>query len=133
MKPLDREAAWNWIVECYGRPGVADALLQQQQETDLDVVLHLFEKYVRDVLGVRLDSDAIAVAQVGIATWRSRVIKPIRNLRRELKTMTGLDMIDPARHGFRESIKGMELMAERVEFMSLCNWLEARQAGAVLG
>jgi len=124
MITIDREAAWNWIVGYYGRPGVADELLREQQETDLDVVLHLFEQYLCEVRGIRLDAGALAQAQAGISTWRSQVIKPIRNLRRELKTMSGLDTIDPSRHGFRESIKGMEVMAERVEFLSLCNWLE---------
>ena len=126
MVKLDRELAWRTIVSWYEAPGAAEALLQAQQETGLDVVLHLFLRYVRSELGVALSPDEEAQAQQVIAPWRDQVIVRVRALRRELKTLPGLEQVDDSRHDWREQLKVMEVKAERVEFMSLCGWLEPR-------
>lgn len=126
MIKLDRELAWRTIVSWYETPGAADALLKAQQDTGLDVVLHLFLRYVRDELGVDLTPEEEAQAQQAIAPWRDQVIVRVRALRRELKTLSGLEQVDDSRHDWREQLKVMEVKAERVEFMSLCGWLERR-------
>ncbi len=121
---LDREHAWRTIVSWYEEPGAAEALLREQQEHGLDVVLHLFLRYVRTELGLVLSREEEAQAHQAIAPWRDQVIVRVRALRRELKTLPGLDAIDDSRHDWREQLKVMEVKAERVEFMSLCGWLD---------
>ena len=121
---IDREHAWRTILGWYGEPGVAEALLLEQQRSALDVVLHLFLRYVESELRIVLGPSQRAEAQASIAVWRDRVIARVRELRRELKTMEGLEAIDDSRHEWREQLKAMEVKAERVEFMSLCAWLE---------
>jgi uncharacterized protein (TIGR02444 family) len=123
---VDREHAWQTIVSWYGEPGAADALLLEQQCTGLDVVLHLFFRYVEHEMKIALNADERADAQQAIAVWRDRVIVRVRELRREIKTMQGLDAIDDSRNDWREQLKAMEVRAERVEFMSLCAWLDRR-------
>jgi len=121
---LDRDLAWKTIVAWYGEPGAAEQLLQAQQESGLDVVLHLFLRYVTEELRIELDQAARGAARATIQTWREQVIQPVRELRRALKHMPGLEDIDTSRHEWREALKGMEVKAERVEFISLFNWLE---------
>lgn len=121
---LDRDLAWKTIVAWYEQPGAAEQLLRAQQETGLDVVLHLFLRYVTEVLCIELDEPAQDAARAAVQTWREQVIQPVRELRRTLKHMPGLEDIDASRHEWREALKGMEVKAERVEFMSLFNWLE---------
>lgn len=126
---IDREHAWRTIVGWYSEPGAAEALLLEQQRNGLDVVLHLFLRYVETELHITLSPTEQAEAQRAIAVWRERAIAPLRELRRSLKAMDGLDAIDESRHEWREQLKAMEVKAERVEFMSLCAWLE-RHHGA---
>ncbi len=121
---IDRDHAWRTIVAWYGEPGAADALLLEQQRSGLDVVLHLFLRYAACELRITLSPAEQAEAQAAIAAWRDRVVVRVRELRRELKTMEGLEAIDDSRHEWREQLKAMEVKAERVEFMSLCAWLE---------
>lgn len=123
---LDREHAWTTIVGWYGLPGAAEELLRRQQEEGLDVVWHLFQRYLESELGVRLSEAEQREAQNAVQLWREQVIHTVRELRRALKTMPGLESVDDSRHAWRESLKGMEVKAERVEFMSLCNWFEKR-------
>ena len=123
---IDRDAAWAAIVAYYARPGVADDLLRAQQESDLDVVVFLFFRYLEDDLHQVFDAAVHAEARAAIEAWRVGAIKPLRALRRNLKSMAGLETIDATRHEFRESLKQMELKAERIEFLSLCTWLEGR-------
>ncbi len=125
---IDRDAAWKTIVGYYSRPGVAEDLLRQQQESDLDIVLFLFLRYLSEELHLTIPPALRSDAEHCVAAWRNVVIKPTRALRRRLKDMPGLEAIDDSRHEFRESLKQIELQAERVEFNSLCNWLEARSA-----
>jgi uncharacterized protein (TIGR02444 family) len=123
---IDREHAWRTIVSWYAEPGAAEALLLEQQRSGLDVVLHLFLRYVETELHITLGPGEQAEAQAAIAVWRDRVIARVRELRRGLKTMDGLEAIDDSRHDWREQLKAMEVKAERIEFMSLCAWLERR-------
>ncbi len=123
---IDRDAAWKAIVGYYSQPGVAEDLLHQQQESDLDIVLFLFLRYLIEELHLTISAALRSDAEACVATWRSVVIQPTRSLRRRLKDMPGLEAIDDSRHAFRESLKQIELQAERVEFNSLCNWFEAR-------
>ena len=123
---IDRDAAWAAIVGHYARPGVADELLHAQQASDLDIVLFLFFRYLEQDLHQVFDGAARAEARAAIESWRNAAIKPLRAMRRSLKEMAGLDAIDATHFAFRESLKQMELTAERIEFLSLCNWLEGR-------
>jgi len=125
---LDREHAWRTILSWYEVPGAAQALLREQEERGLDVVLHLFLRYARTELGLALGREDEEQAKRLMSPWRDQVISRVRALRRELKTMPGLEAIDDSRHDWREQLKVMEVKAERVQFMSLCAWLEGRAA-----
>ena len=100
---------WDFSLEIYRRPEVASACLRCQDEAGADVNLILFLLW-RAMSGLRLAEGEIASLDEKVAWWREHVVKPLRTLRRNLKSRT-LDQGG----AFRERIKAAELEAERIE------------------
>lgn len=128
MSALDRDAAWRHIIEVYARPGVAEDLLRQQQESGLDIVLHLFFLYVNERLGggVGVDDQERLDAEALVKPWRESVIGPLRSLRRSMKELPGPAGSGGAKESLRQSVKEAELKAEQIEFNALCEWFDGR-------
>ena len=99
---------WEWTLEAYGRPGVADATLALQDAHGQNTSLLLWAVWAEG------PAPAILAQAVEIArAWEGRVLAPIRKVRRDLKpAFPGVD--DGAREGLREDVKAAELRAERV-------------------
>jgi uncharacterized protein (TIGR02444 family) len=123
---LDRDAAWQFILEVYARPGVADDLLLRQQETGLDIVLYLVFMYATEQLGLRFTESDHAQAADLVRSWRETVIVPLRALRRMLKALPAPEGTGNAKEALRQTIKQAELQAEQTEFQMLCAWLDGR-------
>ena len=129
MSGLVRDDAWRYILEVYARSGVAEDLLRQQQETGLDIVLHLFFLYVKDRLGQTVSDQARLGAEALVLPWRETVIVPLRTLRRAMKDLPGPAGTGDAKELLRQSIKQAELQAEQTEFYALCEWFDGWQRG----
>lgn len=125
---MNNEDAWKHACRCYARPGVAQALLHEQDQNGLDVVLHLFTLYVREALGISLDAAALAEAERLVKPWRDEVIVPLRALRRATKEKPAPGAGgNEACESVRRMLKEAELRAERAELDALCEWLGARR------
>jgi uncharacterized protein (TIGR02444 family) len=124
---MDKDDAWTFIVARYEAPGRADELLKAQDESGLDIVLHLFREYVLERLGLTLDEAQVAEAQSALALWRSGVIEPLRTIRRSLKQAERFAPVATAEAAeLRFSVAQAELQAERAELNALCEWLQDR-------
>ena len=114
---------WDWTLEAYARPGVPEACLALQDEHDLNTSFLLWAVWAEG-------ADAAVLAQAANAgkVWDSRVLKPVREVRRTLKsTFPAVD--DGAREGLREDVKSVELRAERVLMETFEALTERRRGG----
>lgn len=88
---------WDWAVETYGRPGVAEACLALQDSYGQNVSFLLWAIWANP------DEAALARGVQVARDWDQAVLAPLRSVRRALKTDEAL----------REDIKAAELKAER--------------------
>lgn len=103
---------WDFSVTAYGRPGVAPACLALQERHGLDVNLLLYCAWCGS-RGRRLEETALRALDGRIAAWREEVVRPLRAVRRWLKTQETALGEDP--QALRQEIKRLELEAERIE------------------
>ena len=96
---------WDYSVAAYSRDGVPQACLELQDCCGLDVNVLLYGAWLA-VLDRRLTRPHLADIDVGVEEWRSKVVQPLRSLRRELRSY-------PAAAAIREDIKAVELRGER--------------------
>jgi uncharacterized protein (TIGR02444 family) len=99
---------WDWTLEAYGRPGVAEATLALQDDHGQNTSLLLWAVWTEGA-----DPASLARAVEVTRSWDARVLMPIRKVRRELKPAFA-GVADDAREGLREDVKAAELRAERV-------------------
>lgn len=118
---------WDFSLALHARPGVADACLALQDRRDLDVNLLLFCCWQAN-RGIALSDDDVSAVVAATRDWQSRVVVPLRGLRRHLGTLGRADA-DPLRQGIKEN----ELEAERLEQALLLRQAEALKRGAAGG
>lgn len=110
-------ALWDFCVAVYGRPGVADACLELQDEHGADVPLLLAALWSAGEGSGLLTGDDLTALDRVVAPWRDNVIRPLRQARRWMKAAGHAD--DP----LRERLKAAELAAERRELEMIAAWL----------
>jgi uncharacterized protein (TIGR02444 family) len=112
-----RQGLWDFALRLYGAPDVGDACLVLQDESGVDVPVLLFSAW--------LTKNSVALSQADIARidglvldWRSEVVKPLRAIRRRLKSGPHPA---PARETetLRNGVKGVELSSEKIELAVL--------------
>jgi uncharacterized protein (TIGR02444 family) len=106
---------WRFSLSLYRRPGVAAACLELQDRRNLDVNLLLFALW-RGMAGERLTSARLTTLDLLMADWRDRSVRPLRNIRRDLKPL--LERLGPHRaaaEALRAEIAAAELRAEQIE------------------
>ena len=118
---------WDFSLHFYAQPGVAAACLRCQDEAAADVNLLLFALW-HAASGTCLHQDEISAADVAVAPWRDHVIKPLRSLRRALKSPP-LATLEPT-GGFRKQVQALELECEHVEQPLLARSLPPRPGNA---
>lgn len=98
---------WDWALDAYGRPGVAEAALAAQDRDGRIVSFLLWKAWA--------DPDAATEARgAEIArAWSRAAIVPLREARRALKAPAP-PVDDAAREGLREQVRAAELQAERL-------------------
>ena len=109
---VDRNPFWIFSLAVYQQPGIPEACLYAQDRFDVDVNVLLFAVWhvaSHDrVPEPSLMADAARVS----ASWRSRVVAPLRTIRRAMKDgIAGWDA--PEVEACRDRVKVLELAAER--------------------
>ncbi len=108
---------WDWVVEAYARPGVAEACLDLQDRQDQSVPLLLFAAWAA-ATGRTLNAEALEAAIDMARAWDGALVGPLRRLRRTLKAAIP-DIDDDARLALREQVKAVELDGERRLLLAL--------------
>ena len=104
---------WDFSLEIYRFPGVADRLIALQDDYDADVNLVLFCCWCGQEGRLPLEATFFERADRNLGEWRREVIEVLRSLRREMKG--GIRGISPeTSEPIRGEVKRLELNAERV-------------------
>lgn len=115
--PGNDSAFWPFSLRFYRRPEVPPLCLALQDACGVDVNCLFF------VLFLAVNGRALSVADVRriddhTRAWRSRVVQPLRAIRRAMKD--GVDPVDaPAAVALRDAIKRNELEAEHLQQLAL--------------
>lgn len=101
---------WDWAVEAYARPGVAERLIALQDTAGQNVPLLLWAAW-NAATGRTSEAEALEAARDVARAWDEAAVSPLRAVRRRLKAP--LPDLDPsARERIREAVKRVELEAE---------------------
>ena len=119
---------WDFSLAAYGREGVADACIALQEAHGADVNILLFCAWA-GCKGVRLDRPQIEAACEAVREWHEEIVRPLRSVRRRLKTA-----VDGAPPGelqpvLRARIQKIEIDAEHIEQLRLAALADALEAG----
>lgn len=108
----------QFALELYARDGVPDACLHLQDRHDLDVTLVLFAAFVGAGRRQRLNTANLEAAQARVDAWHREVVRPLRAVRRRLKTGPPPAPNDATAH-LRRRIQQIEIDAELIELDEL--------------
>jgi uncharacterized protein (TIGR02444 family) len=109
----DESPFWRFSLRFYARPQVSAACLKLQDEAGVDVNLLLFLLFLAEHQR-QVNLSDVARFDDTIRSWRESVVKPLRTLRRAMKTGIG-DIPVTASENFRGQIKRLELESEQIE------------------
>jgi uncharacterized protein (TIGR02444 family) len=112
-KPREESPFWRFSLRFYSRPSVGAACLALQDEAGADVNLMLFLLFLAEHKR-QVTRDDIARLDGAVRSWRDSVVKPLRALRRVLKTGIG-EIPIAVSETFRGQIKRLELESEQIE------------------
>jgi uncharacterized protein (TIGR02444 family) len=115
------QACWDFVVDLYAKPGVAQACLELQERLGVDVSFLLTALFYAVRGGLDLSAEEIEKLDRRISAWRAEVIFPLRRLRRRLKSG---DLSSQPTDEFYRRIKADELLAEQIEISALVHQLE---------
>lgn len=111
------QGLWDFALRLYGAPGVGEACLLLQDESGVDVPVLLFSAWLT-MNSVALSATEIVRIDGLVADWRNEVVKPLRAVRRRLKSGP-----HPAptkeTETLRNGVKGVELSSEKIELAML--------------
>jgi len=103
---------WDFSLEIYERPGVAEACIGLQDDAGLDVNVLLYCIWAAVEGPGRLDEADMQRALDLTGDWQARVVRQLRSARRAAGTLGGASLFVNA---CRRDIAATELSAERVE------------------
>jgi uncharacterized protein (TIGR02444 family) len=118
---------WEFSLQQYGKPGVAEACLEAQDRFAADVNLLLYAAWLTRQ-GLGLDASQWRSLESELQPWRQQVLLPLRGLRRGWRQL-------PAAAGLRQQLKALELEAEREQQQQIWRWHQqglAKAAGEAL-
>jgi len=106
---------WDWSLRVYAAPAVEKALLELQDRHGLDVNLLLFAGWTSLTGQGRLTESAWGELVAATADWRTKVIEPLRAVRRHLKRDRG----GADAEALRSRVKALELDAEHAAQLAI--------------
>jgi uncharacterized protein (TIGR02444 family) len=111
--PRDDSPFWRFSLRFYARSKVSAACLVLQDESGVDVNLLLFLLFLAEHQR-QVTAPDVATLDRAVLAWRDSVVKPLRALRRALKTGIG-EISVTVSETFRGQIKRLELDSEHIE------------------
>ncbi len=114
---------WTFSIAVYGRRGVAPACLALQERRGVDVNVLLLCLWLGAREGRLLDRPDLAAVREAVAAWHEEVVRPLRAVRRRLKT-DALGAPAPLAEEVRRRIAAVEIDAEHVEQLMLAAAVE---------
>ena len=108
---------WRFSLRFYRRPEVAGLCLVLQDKHGVDVNLLLFVLYLA-INGRQITLVDVRRFDASIRDWRTRVVQPLRAIRRDLKNAIAPIDLQNA-ESLRSAIKRDELQAERLQQAAL--------------
>ena len=108
---------WDFAVRLYGAPGVGEACLVLQDESGVDVPVLLFSGWLARN-SVALSPAEIARIDALVADWHNEVVKPLRSVRRQLKSGP-YPAPTKETEMLRNGVKAAELNSEKIELAVL--------------
>ncbi len=115
------ESLRDFALAVYGADMVPSACLALQDRLGLDVNVLLLSAYVGAVRGQTLTTELVNAARALVDPWHTEVVRPLRAVRRRLKTGPA-PAPDPRTDGLRKDIGKAELDAEMIELAQLEGW-----------
>jgi uncharacterized protein (TIGR02444 family) len=115
---LTEPSLWDFAVAVYAAPGVPEACLALQDRHGCDVNVLLFAAWMSAVRCCPLSPGEIADAAASVEDWHRDVVRPLRGVRRRLKSGPP-PAPDEATAALRTRIKSIEIEAERIELSRL--------------
>ncbi|MFI4997886.1 MAG: TIGR02444 family protein [Hyphomicrobiales bacterium] len=122
--PLDTEL-WRFALSFYGREGVAPACLALQERLAVDVNVLLFGIFALLKQGIALEAEDLDAVGALVHDWQAEIVKGLRHIRTRLKSGPS-PAACAATEELRNSVKSVEIAAERIELAMLAGWLERR-------
>ncbi len=111
-------AFWTFSVGFYNRKGAEAACIALQDTYGADVDVVLFALWCAS-RGQRLDVDGLAAVDAAISSWRTTVVRPIRQARRALKLAPPSLFAPAAIAALRERLLSAELESERLQHAAM--------------
>ncbi len=121
--PYDNEF-WRFSLAVYKPADLVAECLALQEATGLDVNLLLFCAWL-GARGIVLSRSDIEAASRVVASWHNSVVRPLRGVRRHIKTQYG-GAFEP----LRSRVKDDELQAEQVEQAMLFAYAQGIQGSS---
>lgn len=119
MTELSTNLLWDFSLEFYQQPQVADLLLALQDQADAEVNILLLCLWQASI-GCAVNTEQLKAAKAAVARWQESLLKPMRQLRRSLKPP------EPnSDDGLYKEAKALELAMERWEqdlLFTLFDW-----------
>ena len=115
---------WRFSLAVYKPADVAAECLALQEALGLDVNLLLFCAWLGTRAIILSGSDIEAASRV-VAAWHNSVVRPLRGVRRHIKTQYG-----DAFEAFRSRVKDDELQAEQAEQAMLFSYAQGIQSSS---
>ena len=118
LNEISTDSLWNYAVETYGRPGAQEVCLLLQDAARVDVNVLLSALYATYISGACVEAGLVERMDAAIRAWREEVVVPLRHIRRTMKTGGRIGTEGDA-EALRNSVKALELKAERIELAEL--------------
>lgn len=120
---------WDYSLEVYKQPGVADACLYLQDRYGLNVNLVLFCAWTAKYGYAALSEDQVVTAIRRVSDWQRQVVTQLRHIRRALGREP-LGVPEFLLDKYRPRVEEAELEAEHVEQLVLADLAENLQRTA---
>jgi uncharacterized protein (TIGR02444 family) len=117
--------AWAFALALYAQPGVPEACLKLQDGAKVDIILLLSAVHAASQRHLLLTAADLRSMDDTVRDWRDKVVRPLRSLRRMLKTGPS-PAPSEASERLRTGIKADELDAEEIENDLLAAWLTSK-------
>lgn len=118
---------WNFSLQIYAKPTIADICLELQDGFGADVNLVLFMLWAA-ARERRLDPAEIEKIALSVENWRAHIVMPLRLARRALKAPRRGWPIEET-ESLRQRVKADELEAERLQQNAMSAFLAIDRAG----